>query len=53
VLAVLARTGALEYARRCAEEESAQAAACLAVLSDSPDRETLLDLSAFAVRRAY
>jgi octaprenyl-diphosphate synthase len=53
VLAVLARTRALEYARRCAEEESARAAACLAVLSNSPDRETLLELSSFAVKRAY
>lgn len=53
VLAILSRTGALDYARRCAEEESAQASACLAALSDSPDRQTLLDLSAFAVKRTY
>jgi len=53
VLAVLSRTDALEYARRSAEEESAQAASCLAVLADSPDRETLLDLSRFAVKRMY
>jgi len=53
VLAVLSRTRALEYARQCAEEESVQAAACLGVLSDSPDRETLLDLAGFAVKRVY
>jgi octaprenyl-diphosphate synthase len=53
VLEVLARTGALEYARRCAEEESAQAAACLAALPNSPARETLLELSDFAVKRTY
>ncbi len=53
VLAVLSRTRALEYARHCAEEESAQAAACLSVLSDSPDRETLLELARFAVKRMY
>jgi octaprenyl-diphosphate synthase len=53
VLAVLSRTSALEYARHCAEEESAQAAACLSVLSDSPDRETLLELAGFAVKRMY
>ena len=53
VLAVLSRTGALAYARHCAEEESAQAAACLTVLPNSPDRETLLELSAFAVQRTY
>jgi octaprenyl-diphosphate synthase len=53
VLAVLSRTGALAYARHCAEAESAQAAECLTVLCDSPDRETLLELSAFAVQRTY
>jgi octaprenyl-diphosphate synthase len=53
VLEVLSRTGALAYARQCAEEESAQAAACLAVLPNSPHRETLLELSAFAVQRTY
>lgn len=53
VLEVLSRTGALEYSRRCAEEESTQASACLAVLAHSPPRETLLELSAFAVQRTY
>jgi octaprenyl-diphosphate synthase len=53
VLAVLSRTGALKYARRCAEDESAQASACLAALPNSPARETLLELSAFAVQRTY
>jgi octaprenyl-diphosphate synthase len=53
VLELLSRSGALEYARRCAEEESAQASACLAVLAHSAPRETLLELSAFAVQRTY
>ncbi len=53
VVEVLARTDALDYARRCAEAESAQAAACLAALPDSPARQTLLELSAFAVERTY
>jgi octaprenyl-diphosphate synthase len=53
VLAVLSRTGALEYAKHCAEDESAQAAACLDVLANSPARETLLELSGFAVQRTY
>jgi octaprenyl-diphosphate synthase len=53
VLEVLARTDALVYARRCAEAESARAAACLAALADSPARQTLLELSAFAVERTY
>lgn len=53
VLTVLARTGALDYARRCAEEESRLASACLAALPDSPDSQTLLELCAFAVKRTY
>jgi len=53
VLGVLTQTGALEYTRRCAEEESAQATACLAALANSPARETLLELCGFAVERKY
>ena len=53
VLAVLSRTGALAYARQCAEDESAQASACLNALANSPARETLLELSTFAVKRTY
>jgi octaprenyl-diphosphate synthase len=53
VLAVLLRTGALDYARRCAEKESALASACLTALPDSPDSKTLLELPAFAVKRTY
>jgi octaprenyl-diphosphate synthase len=53
LLEVLTRTGALEYARHCAEEESAQATACLSTLPNSPARETLLELSTFAVQRTY
>jgi octaprenyl-diphosphate synthase len=53
VLAVLSRTGALAYTSRCAEEESAQAAACLDALANSPARKTLLELSGFAVQRTY
>ena len=51
VLAVLRRTGALAYTRRCAEAESAQAVACLASMLDSVYRGTLLELPAFAVTR--
>ncbi len=51
VLAALRQTGALEYARTCAEEESREAAACLDTLPPSTYRETLLELSAFAVTR--
>ena len=53
LLEVLTSTGALEYARRCAEEESAQATACLNTLPNSQARETLLELSVFAVQRTY
>jgi octaprenyl-diphosphate synthase len=51
VVAALRQTGALDYARACAEEESRQAASCLASLPPSTYRETLLELSAFAVTR--
>jgi octaprenyl-diphosphate synthase len=51
VLAALRQTGALEYARACAEKESHEAAACLDTLPPSTYRETLLELSAFAVTR--
>ena len=53
VLDVLTRSGALAYARRCAEAESADAAECLAAVLDSPARTTLLNLSAFAVTRTF
>jgi octaprenyl-diphosphate synthase len=53
VQAVLARTGALDYARACAMRESEVAAACVAGLPDSPDRRNLLELAAFAARRTY
>ncbi len=50
---VLARTGALDYTRRCAERECEAAAACVAGLPASPDKENLLELAAFAARRTY
>ncbi len=50
---VLARTGALDYTRARAERESAAAAECVAVLPDSPYRESLLELASFAARRTY
>lgn len=53
VIAALARTGALAYARRRAESEVRQAAACLDALPDSPDRRTLLELTTFASTRTY
>jgi octaprenyl-diphosphate synthase len=53
VVEVLARTDALDYAHRCAQAESAHASACLDALADSPARQTLLKLAAFAVERTY
>jgi len=51
VLDILQATGALDYARDCAAEESRRAAHCLDALAPSPSRQTLLELSAFAVTR--
>jgi octaprenyl-diphosphate synthase len=53
VLAALQRTGSLDYTRRYAEQESKRAAACLVTLAPSTYRETLLELSAFAVTRTF
>ena len=53
VLDVLARTGALEYARERAARESAAAAASVTGLPPSPHRESLLELASFAARRTY
>jgi len=53
VLDALGRTDALDYARHRAEEESKEAAGALAGLADSPAKQTLLKLAAFAVERTY
>jgi octaprenyl-diphosphate synthase len=53
VMDVLARTGALDYTRARAESESAAAADLVALLPDSPHRESLLELASFAARRTY
>jgi len=53
VLAVLKRTGALDYSRGCAESESRLAADCLSALPPTSYREVLLELSAFAVARSF
>jgi octaprenyl-diphosphate synthase len=53
VVAALHRTGALSYARDCAQAESDAAAACLAVLPPSPAASSLLQLSTFAAQRSY
>jgi octaprenyl-diphosphate synthase len=53
VMDVLARTGALDYARACAVRESESAVACVAGLPPSPHKENLLELASFAARRTY
>ncbi|HZP89064.1 MAG TPA: polyprenyl synthetase family protein [Burkholderiales bacterium] len=53
VMDVLARTRALDYTRERATRESDAAIACVEVLPDSPDRQTLLELASFAARRSY
>lgn len=53
VLAALQRTGALDYARACAEAESRLAANCLAALPATRYRQVLLELSAFAAARSF
>jgi octaprenyl-diphosphate synthase len=53
VVDALARTDALDYARRCAGNESLEAASALDALGDSPAKQTLLKLATFAVQRTY
>lgn len=53
VMAAIRDTGALDYARRCAETEAAAAQAALACLPRSNYRESLLQLADFAVSRKY
>ena len=53
VLAALQRTGALDYARHRAETQARLAAESLSALVPSNYRETLLELSVFAVTRTF
>jgi octaprenyl-diphosphate synthase len=53
VLAALERTGALAYAKDCAEGEVRRAAACLTGVADSAYRQNLLELTTFAAQRTY
>jgi octaprenyl-diphosphate synthase len=53
VVDALARTDALDYARRCAGNESREAASSIAALADSPAKQTLLKLATFAVERTF
>ncbi len=53
VMAAIASTGALAYARERTAAEIAQAAECLASLPASAHRESLLELTSFAAQRTY
>jgi len=53
VMTALQRTGALAYAKSCAEAEVGRAASCLNGLPESPYRENLLELTTFAAQRTY
>lgn len=51
VLFAINETGALDYTRRCAEEEARKARASLSSLPPSPYKEALLTLANFSVER--
>jgi octaprenyl-diphosphate synthase len=53
VVAAIRRVKALDYARDRAREEAAEATARLALLPDSPCRDSLLQLSLFSVERKF
>ncbi|MES2024724.1 MAG: octaprenyl diphosphate synthase [Pseudomonadota bacterium] len=53
VLQAVTTSGALDYTKRKAEEASARATASIATLPDTPFKEALLKLSAFAVHRNH
>ena len=53
VLDAIRLTGALDYARNKAKEEARAASEAIAGLPNSSYRESLLELSAFAVERDY
>ena len=53
VVSALERTGALAYAKSCAEGEVRRAASCLTGLADSAYRQNLLELTTFAAQRTY
>jgi octaprenyl-diphosphate synthase len=53
ILTAISDSGALDYTRRQAAEESALACAALACLPDSQYKSSLLNLAEFAISRAY
>lgn len=53
ILAAVRTSGALDYARRCAREESVRALAMLSNVPDSPYKQHLVRLAHFAVDRVF
>ena len=53
VVAAIADTGALDYARQRAQQESDAAAAAISRLPNSTYKDSLLQLASFAVTRTY
>jgi octaprenyl-diphosphate synthase len=53
VVAAIHRVGALDYARQCARAEAQAATARLDHLSDSPCRDSLLQLAHFSIERKF
>jgi octaprenyl-diphosphate synthase len=53
VLEVIQQTGALDYARQRAQAESETASNMISSLPDTDYKQSLLDLSTFAVARNY
>ena len=53
VFAAIEGTGALDYARRHADQEAKRAIAALDALPNSASRDSLIQLAAFAVSRSY
>lgn len=51
IMAAIAATGALDYARRRAREEAEAGRAALQALPESPCRQTLMDIAALSVER--
>ncbi|PKY10778.1 octaprenyl diphosphate synthase [Acidithiobacillus marinus] len=53
VLEIIARTEAIDYTLRVAEEKAQQAIACLSSFPDGPEKSALEFLAGFAVQRDY
>lgn len=53
ILAAITTSGALDYTRREAEKSAQRASAAISSLADSPFKDSLLQLSIFAVKRNH